>query len=259
MSTELQLVAESCKRVIARLRDIKFRVEADSIPASIVDGELLPPSIELIDGELLKPLFAALAKLEACLRGELLNELREATATREMPEFGRQSAMSWAELVFHVGVEVHRTLVDEIGLQGFMAKSKELTKIWPPVATAVKPLLENDLDRFFHEVGREYYRAIEVDRKMDRASSTSVSSQNDEPKIEPDSEQFLSGEEKALALLIRHPDWTDKTIAENVPCHRTTLYDWERYRQARKALKSGSTELPRGSKTANGDMEAQSD
>lgn len=64
----------------------------------------------------------------------------------------------------------------------------------------------------------------------------------------------LSGEAKALALLVEHPDWTDKQIADAVPCSRTSLYRWDRYRAARKA--TGGEIPPSGEKSADGSVEA---
>lgn len=76
--------------------------------------------------------------------------------------------------------------------------------------------------------------------------------ENQTPK--PDA---LSGEEKALALLVKHSEWSDTKIAKAVPCHRTTLYKWDRYMKARAALKSGKSTKPKGSKSGEtGDVEA---
>jgi len=55
-----------------------------------------------------------------------------------------------------------------------------------------------------------------------------------------------SKQARALALLLEHRDWTDKQIAEAVPCNRTTLYKWREYVAAREALKQGRQEMPRG-------------
>jgi hypothetical protein len=48
-----------------------------------------------------------------------------------------------------------------------------------------------------------------------------------------------SPESRALALLIEHPDWTDTDIAKAVGVHRTTLYDWPKFKMARKAQVTG--------------------
>lgn len=64
----------------------------------------------------------------------------------------------------------------------------------------------------------------------------------------------LKGESKALALLVQHPDWTNKKIAEEVGCSRTTVYKWKNFMSARKAI-AGS--IPRGSKNGKtGGIEA---
>ena len=72
----------------------------------------------------------------------------------------------------------------------------------------------------------------------------------------------LTGEERALALLVAHPEWTDAHIAEKAGVSRTTLYkpNWTRYQAAREALKQGRGSLPRGTKDGEtGDVEAWDD
>ncbi len=46
----------------------------------------------------------------------------------------------------------------------------------------------------------------------------------------------------ALALLARHPDWTDMRIAAEVGVNRTTLYRWREYRKAREQAKAAKRE-----------------
>jgi hypothetical protein len=58
----------------------------------------------------------------------------------------------------------------------------------------------------------------------------------------------ISGEAKALALLVQHPEWTDSQIAKAVGVNRTTLYEWHKFKAAKKARKSGRQETPEGSK-----------
>ncbi|NLS94146.1 MAG: hypothetical protein GXX96_18455 [Planctomycetaceae bacterium] len=55
----------------------------------------------------------------------------------------------------------------------------------------------------------------------------------------------LSAEERALATLVAHPDWSDAEIARHVPCSRGSLYRWSKYRLARETLQTGRQELPR--------------
>jgi hypothetical protein len=58
----------------------------------------------------------------------------------------------------------------------------------------------------------------------------------------------LSKEQIALAVLAKHPDWTDTKVAEEVGCKRTSLYRMKTYRKAREAMAAGWGELPKGSK-----------
>jgi len=58
----------------------------------------------------------------------------------------------------------------------------------------------------------------------------------------------MSNKAKALAALIDHPDWTDEQIAQAVGCHVKSLYRWEDYVSARKLMRRGRGNMPRGSK-----------
>ena len=60
----------------------------------------------------------------------------------------------------------------------------------------------------------------------------------------------------ALATLAQHPEWSDAAIARSVGCHRTSLYRWNKYRQAREILEQGKHRLPAGSKGVGGQLEA---
>ncbi len=69
--------------------------------------------------------------------------------------------------------------------------------------------------------------------------------------------ETLTGEAKALALLVQHDGWTDTQIAAAVPCSRQTLYKWPRFKAARAAQKSGKENLPTGRKDAEtGNLDA---
>ncbi len=68
--------------------------------------------------------------------------------------------------------------------------------------------------------------------------------------------EALGLQEKALALLFTHPDWSVAKIAAAVGCSRTTPYKWPPFQAALEALKSGREELPRGEKSEGGDLEA---
>ena len=70
-------------------------------------------------------------------------------------------------------------------------------------------------------------------------------------------EDVLTGEAKALAILVEHPEWTDKKIAEAIGVSRTTLYDWSKFKKAKEALNQGKNRFPHGSKDGEtGDIEA---
>ena len=79
-----------------------------------------------------------------------------------------------------------------------------------------------------------------------------------EPDVAGDAD--LGPLERALALLVSHPTWTDTHIADVVGVHRGTLYKptWSKYRNARKALQEAAKgDIPHGSKDGKtGEMEA---
>jgi len=67
----------------------------------------------------------------------------------------------------------------------------------------------------------------------------------------------LKPEARALALLVAHPEWTNKQIAAAVPCHRRTLAKWSQFRAARQTQRASKGELPHGSKDGStGNTEA---
>jgi hypothetical protein len=66
----------------------------------------------------------------------------------------------------------------------------------------------------------------------------------------------LSKEARALATLKDHPDWTNAQIAEVAGCHVKTLSKWSLFKDARAAMKEGKYEVPRGTKSQEGDLEA---
>lgn len=57
--------------------------------------------------------------------------------------------------------------------------------------------------------------------------------------VDAEPEDVLTGEGKAVAILMEHPEWSDKRIAAEVPCARQTLYTWSKFQAARQAMKSG--------------------
>jgi len=69
-------------------------------------------------------------------------------------------------------------------------------------------------------------------------------------------ESDIGPEERALALLVKHPDWTQGKMAQAVGVNRQSLYRFKRYQAAREALQGGRAEIPRGSKDKDGNLEA---
>lgn len=75
-------------------------------------------------------------------------------------------------------------------------------------------------------------------------------------QAKPTESADIGSEERALALLLKHPEWSQQAMAEAVGVNRTTLYRFERYQAARGALQGGKADIPRGSKDKNGHFEA---
>src|SRR5262249_44397880 len=69
-----------------------------------------------------------------------------------------------------------------------------------------------------------------------------------------------AAQRKALALGMRYlnPEWSDEAIAQAAGVSRRTLFRWAEYNALKKAQR-GVFNLPRGYKTAGGDMEAWAD
>ena len=61
------------------------------------------------------------------------------------------------------------------------------------------------------------------------------------PKAITPTTDTLTGEAKALAVLVQHPEWNDKQIAEAAGCSRTSLYRWGKFKAAREVLRSRRT------------------
>ena len=74
------------------------------------------------------------------------------------------------------------------------------------------------------------------------ADSVEVAGVMPSPTSDPDS---LGKEQKALAVLVSHPEWSDTKIADLAGCHRTSLYRWPKYVAAREALETGRQNAPR--------------
>jgi hypothetical protein len=81
-----------------------------------------------------------------------------------------------------------------------------------------------------------------------------------EVKSVPASERTTEENEAlAIALLVRHPDWTIKRIAKQVGVDRRTLYNWKTFRDTWRVAKAKDTEgMARGCKGKDGSIEAYS-
>lgn len=65
--------------------------------------------------------------------------------------------------------------------------------------------------------------------------------------------------ERALAILVRHPEWSNTQIAKHIGVSRQTLYkkSFKEFQRAREAMEAGRDELPKGGKDGDtGSIEA---
>ncbi len=66
----------------------------------------------------------------------------------------------------------------------------------------------------------------------------------------------LTKEARALATLVEHPEWSDIKIAKEAGCHVRSLYRWKAFTGARVAQKEVKADIPKGSKSSDGTIEA---
>lgn len=72
-----------------------------------------------------------------------------------------------------------------------------------------------------------------------------------------DEKQSPKLETKAIAVLMEHPDWTNKKIAKVIGCHEKSLSRFERFRASRALLKKqGKDSIYRGYKDKEGNIDA---
>ena len=80
---------------------------------------------------------------------------------------------------------------------------------------------------------------------------------SDRQQTPPDDQRLtLSKEALAVAALVEHPDWTHKEIAKAAGCHKHSLYRMKQYMGARAAIQQAKADMPRGSKSKDGEMES---
>lgn len=123
------------------------------------------------------------------------------------------------------------------------AVCKQLPELWPTLRLVGSGVRWHDDPAFDWAAGIAELRQIEA-AVCRRLADMAEEPAEDPPKqsSKPDS---LSQEEKALAALVAHPEWTDTAIAEHAGCGRTSLYRWPRYVAAREALETGRQDRPR--------------
>lgn len=116
-------------------------------------------------------------------------------------------------------------------------------------------------DRF--DVVKTWARVIVFPREAEPAKSEGAGGAEPAHTLPPEApagDDPITGEAKALALLVDHPDWTDTKIAKAVPCNRTTLYKWPKFVAARDLVReAGKKEMPQGSKDRDHSVEAWDD
>jgi len=100
--------------------------------------------------------------------------------------------------------------------------------------------LQDEFDALYKRGQVEIARQILVPKAKEPAESTAPIDRSDR-------------EAKAVVLLQKHPEWSDRAVAKEVGCSPSTLSRSALYQKA-KQLKRG-TPPPRGWKNANGDID----
>jgi hypothetical protein len=98
-------------------------------------------------------------------------------------------------------------------------------------------------------------RSAPLDGQMPSQMEAAPTTQATETAEAPEKEE-LGAEERLLACLIKHPDWSITKLANLAEVHRTQAYRCKRFLEARDALRGN---LPSGSKSKDGSMEAWDD
>lgn len=89
------------------------------------------------------------------------------------------------------------------------------------------------------------------------SESKSPDPEDTQTKANDSSVNAMDGEARALAVLVKHPDWSDTKIAKEAKVSRTTLYRYPRFRAARATARDGGkASLPKGYKEQDGSLEA---
>jgi hypothetical protein len=107
------------------------------------------------------------------------------------------------------------------------------------------------------ELNRLHLRVCEMLNELP-APSIALNSTDDGPvscdAMKESDGDGLRGRDKAMALLARHPEWSDLRIAHEAGVSRTSLYRWPEFVKAKEILAEGKSSRPRGRKI-NGRIE----
>lgn len=102
-------------------------------------------------------------------------------------------------------------------------------------------------------------RWLDLNATLQKLRSHPVVPGNSTPDaiIQSDGTDDATIDERAVAIKVAHPDWSDQKIANNVVCHVQTLYkpNMVKFKMAKAALKAGRTEHHHGTKY-DGNLEA---
>jgi hypothetical protein len=179
-------------------------------------------------------LAAAVQAIDAADSADLRRKLATQFAADAMPTYRERPAESY----HHLAAMVARRLHDghDALLAGRGAVLLHGLNATETVVTAHELEMERELRAMLDLCGR---MEPQIAREADLLALN-----NADKAVESDS---LSPEEKALALLVSHSEWSDAKIAKTVGVSRTSLYRWTKFKQARETMKNGrSSAAPRG-------------
>jgi hypothetical protein len=126
-------------------------------------------------------------------------------------------------------------------------------RLAPSISKILEPLLEFDTVGFRFRVAMEWQNAVQWLRQNGKAGAAL-----EPPKASGgEGTPSFDDEAAALAVLVKHPDWSVTKIAGKIGIDRSTLYRKACFMAAFNLNKASSqTELHRGGRSSNGQLEA---
>ncbi|MDM8008609.1 MAG: hypothetical protein QUV05_20920 [Phycisphaerae bacterium] len=236
-----------------RARKPKTRIDPTYVPANELAAPLSADDIgSTVDPELLRRL---VSKSDDDFRKKLCMLIQNAKEARDRGDHGADAGMIRAALCTAKewqarAKEDRRTGWDA---EGDLASYDEATEMADAVQALCDQLERQRAEGLDDKLSGIDYKLNSLREILVLASATEGSKSKDTEATG----EVLAGEEKAIGLRLRHPEWSHPQIAEAVPCGVRTLHTWPKYKVACAAVKKGKAAFPRGQKDGEtSDLEA---